>query len=306
MAGVSRRLTLPDGRELAYDVHGPEDGCPILLFHGTPSSRSGWYVFGDEALARRLGICVIAPDRPGVGDSTYQAGRRIADWPGDVAALADSLGLERYAVLGYSGGGPYVVACAQQLAGRLTAAGIVGVIWPFDLARASVGPSPLVVRFLRLARDNPPLAERLYALLGVLARRSPPRLVALAMATVGGSDRAALARHGVRRAVLQAFLDALRPGPQGVRHDTALMISPWGIDPGAAAMPIHLWHGEEDHLASPDGTRRLAGMLPQAHARFYAGEGHLSLLLAHHEEILGELLAAVPERWRRQPTLEPP
>jgi len=288
MRGVARRLSLPDGRRLGYDDYGPADGVPVMLLHGTPSSRCGWYVFGSTSLADRLGLRVIAPDRPGLGLSTYQAGRHIVDWPADAAALADHLGLDRFAVLGYSGGGPYAAACALQLPERLTAAGIVGGAGPYDLAGVADEISPAILFLLTLARDRPRMAERLFSWLGGLARHAPRSLIAQAMAVLPEPDRAALARREVQQAVVVAFLEALRSGPRGARLDTALMAGPWGFAPQDVAMPVHLWHGEEDRFVPPAVLHRLAGMLPNARARFYPGEGHVSLLANHGEEILGE------------------
>ncbi|HOG47175.1 MAG TPA: alpha/beta hydrolase [Anaerolineae bacterium] len=292
MRRLGRPLRLPGGRRLGYDDYGPHDGTPILLFHGTPSSRCGWYIFAGERLAETLSLRIIAPDRPGLGLSTYQQGRRIADWPADVMALADGLGIDRFAVLGYSGGGPYAVACALQIPERLSAAGIVGGTGPYDAPGAMQDVDPAILFLLILARDRPRVAQRVFALLGSLARRAPRSLIAQAMAALPGPDRDALAAPEVQQAVVAAFLEALRPGPRGVRLDTALMASPWGFDPRGIAMPVRLWHGEEDHFVAPAMVRRLAEALPAARVRCYPHEGHVSLLTRYGEEIVGELAAA--------------
>ncbi len=288
MRGVARRLKLPDGRRLGYDDYGPADGVPVVLLHGTPSSRCGWYVFGSTGLAGRLGLRIIAPDRPGLGLSSYQPGRRILDWPADLLALADGLGIKRFAVLGYSGGGPYAAACALQIPERLTAAGIVGGAGPYDMPGVADEVAPAILFLLTLARDRPRTAERFFTWLGRVARHAPRSLVAQAMAALPGPDRAALAEPEVQQAVVRAFLEALRLGPRGVRLDTALMAGPWGFAPQEIAMPIYLWHGEEDRFVPPAVVQRLAGALPSARLRFYPGEGHVSLLANHGEEILGE------------------
>ena len=88
------------GRLLAYDEHGAADGTPIFYFHGSPSTRLEWHLFGSEALARKLNVRVIVPDRPGLGRSDFQPGRRISDWPADVIALADHLALAALPLLG--------------------------------------------------------------------------------------------------------------------------------------------------------------------------------------------------------------
>ncbi len=87
----------------------------MFYFHGPPSSRLERRLFSDESLATRLRLRVIAMDRAGMGLSTFQKGRRLSDWPADVAALADALGIERFAVLGFSGGGAYTAACAAAV-----------------------------------------------------------------------------------------------------------------------------------------------------------------------------------------------
>jgi pimeloyl-ACP methyl ester carboxylesterase len=90
LSGKDQRIELPDGRALAYDEHGVPDGSPLLHFHGTPSSRTEWHVFGSDALADKLGLRIICVDRPGLGLSDFQPNRRISDWPADVSALAGS------------------------------------------------------------------------------------------------------------------------------------------------------------------------------------------------------------------------
>jgi pimeloyl-ACP methyl ester carboxylesterase len=120
MSRINQHLQLAGGRDLGYDEHGPLDGAPLFYFHGSPSTRLEWNLLGNESLRKRLKVRVIAPDRPGLGASDFQPGRQIADWPTDVIALADRLQLSRFAILNYSGGGPYAVACALQILERLT------------------------------------------------------------------------------------------------------------------------------------------------------------------------------------------
>jgi hypothetical protein len=96
---TEQQLRLATGRVLAYDEHGAVDGAPIFYFPGSPSTRLEWHLFGSDALARKLKVRVIVFDRPGLGRSDFQPGRRISDWPADVIALADRLALARFAVL---------------------------------------------------------------------------------------------------------------------------------------------------------------------------------------------------------------
>ena len=122
------RLRLSDGRTLGYAQYGVPDGKPLFVFHGSPGSRLQVRAAHAPALAR--GIRIIAPDRPGLGLSTRLPGRQVADWPSDVRELADALNIARFAVIGVSGGGPYVAACAWGLPERITRAGIVSGVAP--------------------------------------------------------------------------------------------------------------------------------------------------------------------------------
>ena len=112
-------IQLADGRTLAYAEWGGLGGRPVFYFHGMPSSR---LFIPDPDAAVDEHVRVIAPDRPGMGGSDPQPGHVVADWPADVVELADSLGLDRFSVVGWSAGAPYAFACAALIPERLTAA----------------------------------------------------------------------------------------------------------------------------------------------------------------------------------------
>jgi pimeloyl-ACP methyl ester carboxylesterase len=117
---TARTIRLRDGRRLGYAEWGDPGGRPLLYFHGWPGSRVEGRL-GDEA-AKAKGVGMIALDRPGMGLSDYQPRRTLVDWPDDVIQVAAALGLDRFAVLGISGGGPYAAACAWKLSEQLTGA----------------------------------------------------------------------------------------------------------------------------------------------------------------------------------------
>jgi pimeloyl-ACP methyl ester carboxylesterase len=137
-------MTLPDGRVLGFSDLGASSGPLVFYFHGAPSSWLDLAVY-DEALAS-LDVRVACPDRPGYGTSSPQPGRELTDWPADVAALADHLSRERFAVTGISSGGPYVVVCAALLPERVVAAcvvaGVTDLTWPGALDGTTSRGSP--------------------------------------------------------------------------------------------------------------------------------------------------------------------
>jgi len=289
MSKTNQQLRLATGRRLAYDEHGAADATPIFYFHGSPSTRLEWHLFGSDALARKLNVRVIVPDRPGLGRSDSQPGRRISDWPADVIALADHLALARFAVVGYSGGGPYAAVCALKIPERLTHVGIVSGTGPFDEPGLSAGINPFSLRFIQLARTNPWLSRLALRLMGRMVQYWPRRFVTQAKAGFPAPDQAVLARPDFQRVFVAVIQEGLRAGPRGAQLDTALMASPWDFRPQDIRAAVHLWHGEADANAPLAMGRYMAATISNSHASFYPGEGHLSLMAKHVEEILNVL-----------------
>jgi pimeloyl-ACP methyl ester carboxylesterase len=156
---VEDRIRLSNGRRLTFCEYGAADGTPAFFFHGWPGSRLDFAA--NQAAAAAAGVRVIAVDRPGIGGSDPQPRRTVLDWPADIAALADSLGLDRFAVFGFSFGGPYVRACAYALPGRVIRAGLVSCLGPIDDPAAKRG-MPAPTRYgLAVARLSPWLARPL-------------------------------------------------------------------------------------------------------------------------------------------------
>jgi pimeloyl-ACP methyl ester carboxylesterase len=123
-------LRLPDGRDLAYCLYGPEDGAPVLFCYGTPGTM---FLAPDRLVpVHELGIRLLVVDRPGYGASTRLPGRGVAAAAGDLAVLVGHLGWDRFAVWGASGGGPHALACAAGLGDRIVRCACVVSPAPFD------------------------------------------------------------------------------------------------------------------------------------------------------------------------------
>jgi pimeloyl-ACP methyl ester carboxylesterase len=215
MTQDQQHLQLPDGRLLAYTEAGDPDGHPVLYCHGTPSSSVEWRLWDADDLATQLGLRVIIADRPGVGGSDHQPRRRITDWPADVEALADHLGLPRFSMLGYSGGCPYAVACAVLLPEQVTRVVLVGVVGPFDVPGLVDAMTPRNLQLMHACRDRPALGRLLLRLMALLARLAPGRTVQQAVATLPPADQQVLERDDLQQMFLEVICDAQRAGPRG-------------------------------------------------------------------------------------------
>jgi pimeloyl-ACP methyl ester carboxylesterase len=279
----------PGGRRLAYSVLGHPRGHPVFYCHGFPSSKREALLLDRTAL--RIGVRVLAPDRPGCGDSDPQPHRGFDDWADDLAALADRLDLERFAVLGVAGGAPYALACAARLPERLSGCALVCPLGPvyLDAVLSTMAwPSRLLLGSARRAHWLPPLI-----LGGVTARllaRRPDSVEGIRAYHAPPADRDALARPEVRAILGGAVRDAMRHGASGALQDLRLYTSPWPIPLERIALRVDLWHGEADGTVPIAQARWYEGHLPRCRAHYVPGEGHYSLPLRHAGAILEGLL----------------
>ena len=160
-----KKVALPDGRQLAYAQYGLENGSPVMYHHGWPSSRLEAALMADAAT--QAGVCLIALDRPGMGHSDVHPHRTLLDWPADLTAVADALQLDQFPILGVSGGGPYVAACAYKIPERLSGATIVAGLSPLSHPQTKVGMRTMTRLLLTMGKTAPWLLK---ILLGVMKK----------------------------------------------------------------------------------------------------------------------------------------
>jgi len=285
---ASRSITLADLRTLAYTHYGDPNGQPVMYFHGWPGSRLEAELVSGEA--RTAGALVIAVDRPGMGGSDFQRGRRLLDWADDVVALADALQLERFAVLGVSGGGPYALACAHAIPQRVSAAATVAGLAPYDPADPTLGMSRQNRRTFRVARTAPWLLRPMFALLRLGVHRRPDRVLGQLAAPAPACDRAVLQQPELRRVLVASLREAVRHGARGVAYEGRLLARPWGFRLDDVGSQVFVWQGEQDVNVPAAMGRSLAHAIPLCRATFYREEGHFSLLVNRLPDILAPLV----------------
>ncbi|MGH6634747.1 MAG: alpha/beta fold hydrolase [Gammaproteobacteria bacterium] len=285
---IGDTIKLADGRQLGWAEFGDPQGLPLFYFHGFPASRLEGKLI--EAAALRNGIRVIAPDRPGYGISDFQPGRRLLDWPCDVEALADCLRIDRFIVLGMSGGGPYALACAHTMAPRLRTVGVVCGLGPVfePWARRSMH-WPARLGF-GLARRSKRLLRFAYG--GVTAwviKQRPETLRRLLTSSAPEADSSVVRQPEINQILFDSAREALRQGPEGALWDFIAYAHPWGFEPQDIRCRVQLWHGKADALVPPAHGHYFATELPNVVADFLPGEGHFSLAIKHTDLILRAL-----------------
>jgi pimeloyl-ACP methyl ester carboxylesterase len=283
-----KQVRLEDGRLLGYLEQGDPAGKPVILCHGNPGSRN--LVHPDPSIASSLGLRVISVDRPGFGLSDYQPGRRVLDWPNDVARLADALNIERFAVLGSSAGGPFAMACAVAMPERVTVLALVSSMGDMGARGAKRGMNTQLKVLFTLGRLLPWHFLRLpMGQLATLSRKDMPGLVKRTLAAFPPADvRAYETIPGMREMMETAYREMFRSGGRGSALDLALALKPWGFRASDVRVPVQFWHGEEDTNVSMAQAQALAAELPDCRTTYVPSAGHF-LIFSRWREILNGL-----------------
>lgn len=280
---ADRCVTLRDGRRIGVAEFGARTGAAVLYFHGLPASRLEARLAHRAAVGQHVRL--VALDRPGYGRSDFRPGT-LADWPADIAEVADALGLDRFAVLGVSGGGPYALACAACLPARVSATAIVAGLGETMVAEDFARLEVFARMSFRLARSAPVLSRTVNRVLAALLRRRPELLNTLLAAGMSAPDREVLADPEVQCMLEAALHEAFRSGSSGASQDLKVLAHPWNFDVRAIRVPCYLWHGEQDKTVPVEMGRRLASLIPGCSATFLPDEGHFSLPIRYSDAVL--------------------
>ncbi len=223
---------------------------------------------------------LVSYDRPGYGTSEPRPGRDVAAVAGDVAAVADALEVERFAVLGASGGGPHALACSAVLGDRVSAVGCLASLAPFDAPGldwfGGMAPSG-VAEFTAASRGATDL-------LAHLSRDAPEDLDELAAADME------LFAGPYGEWLVTSSTEGLSAGYTGAVEDDLALVEPWGFDVGAVRAPVLLLQGGADRFVPPAHAEWLAARCPAAELRLSPQDGHISIL-GRLEETITWLLA---------------
>lgn len=268
-----RWLRLADGRRLTYADVGPRHGTPVVYCHGAIGTPLDGAV-DLERIAVELGVRHIAVSRPGIGGSDAARGRTVVDFAADVTQLIDALGIERFAVVGVSAGGPYALAIAHALGARVERVAVCSSMSPLCAPHRTPG----MQRRIRFALSVLARAPGLCAALGDLGvpviRRHPELLTRVIAAHAAPGERRLLQRADERSAASTSFLDAASEGVRGMIEDYLVYSRDWGFRVSEVESDVHLWHGLEDPLVPIEHALQLAILLPRCRVFLDPEEGH--------------------------------
>jgi pimeloyl-ACP methyl ester carboxylesterase len=261
-------LGLGDGRTLhVYDTGAGDTEGRLAVFwhHGTPNVGAPPEPL--FATAARLGIRWVSYDRPGYGGSSTHPSRNVASAADYVSGVADALGIDRFAVMGHSGGGTHALACGALLGERVLGVVSVAGLAPFGAEGLDwfAGMAPSGAASLRAAAEGRAAKERYEA---SADEDADPGFVAADLAALNGE--------------WSWFISVVRPaiegGPGGLIDDDLAYVAPWGADPTRITAPTLLLHGGRDRVVPPSHGEWLARRWPSAELWLYPDDGHISVL----------------------------
>lgn len=297
LAETERIVALPNGRPVGLAVYGDPGGLPVLAFHGAPACRLMFASADTEA--RRQGLKLIAPDRPGYGlsprdDLPGAPKPTLASRTDMHVGLVSTLGLDRFAVLGISGGAPYATALAARLGSRVTALALVSPMGPIaDALALPPAERPPVSLGHRIFFQRWPLKRRwVLTWGGGVGRRvflsSPDRITHILGHLFGEADDRLIRQSQISDAIVAMTQEAVAGGLAGALTDLDIYARPWGVDYAGIAAPSVLWQGSADRVVPAAVALRLARMIPGCRLVKLPGAGHF-WVLGRIREVLAEV-----------------
>ncbi len=276
-------IPLPDGRRIGFAEYGSPEGRPVLWFHGTPGARRQIPEAARLAAVERE-VRLIALERPGVGASSPHLFGCVLDWTDDVDVCAERLGVDRFGVVGLSGGGPYALACAFRWPDRVTTAAVLGGVAPTrgddaidgGLVDLAARTAPL------LGALRVPISHGLWATVRIVQPLASP-LFDLYVRLSPEGDRQVFRSPGMKAMFIDDLLGGSRRWFGAPMCDLVLFGRHWGFNLVEVKVPVHFWHGDADPIVPLRHGRHLAATVPDAEIRVRRGESHLGGLGAAHE-----------------------
>jgi pimeloyl-ACP methyl ester carboxylesterase len=275
---VTQQICGPDGRRLSVESLGDPDGKPVFMLHGTPGGRNGPRPRG--IVLYRLGIRLISYDRPGYPGSDRHPERTVATAAENVSAIADYFGIDRFSVVGRSGGAPHALACAALLPDRVISAAALGSLAPYEAYEAdgldwNAGMTKSNVAAYGYAKDN---RDALRAMLEKQAERvckGSEGLLSALWSEMDDDDKQVVDDIGIRRIIADIHVEALSNNTvDGWVDDVIALRRPWGFDPAKITVPVKLWGGQDDVFSPVGHTYWLAQQINGAEVEIEDGKAH--------------------------------
>jgi pimeloyl-ACP methyl ester carboxylesterase len=284
---ADRVIALADGRVMTVREYGDPAGTPVIALHGTPASR---LMYSAARSAGGFGLRLIAPDRWGYGETSAHPNPTLPAFAADIAHLADALAIDRFAVLGVSGGGPYAAALGVLLRERVTALALVAPVGPIADVPGGVSLSAFHQFCFRILPRVPGPLRLVFTAFRRGLKSSPDAAIRVATMRSPPPDITVLANPEVHARFAAMFAEGLKAGVAGALIDMQIFSRPWQMPLDHIVAPCALWIGTADNNVPIAAAYKLAASIPGCELIELAGEGHLWVAL-NYDGVLGWIAA---------------
>ena len=262
-------INIGNGRTLSFAEYGQPTGEPVFAFHGAPGNR--FQLLGTHFAAEELGIRLIVADRPGYGSSDYYPNRELCDWPVDVAAIADFLGIQRFGVWGISAGGPHALVTAALLPDRVTRVALAASVAPRMHMETTASAQELRA-IENVSERKIKWTANSWIVLRQLASIVPWPIARLFINTANRQlmdDKEFRATRSIERNEFG------KQSAEALAQDFAILMAPWGFELSEVRQEVTIWHGTADTLVKPEHGELLSTLLSNSNYHKVEGVGHL-------------------------------
>ncbi len=268
-------VNMPDGRKISYQEYGDPNGLPVFYFHGTPSSSNEASLLDSDFKAFELRL--IAPNRPGINGSDFVNTRQFSWWAADVASLADHLKIGTFSLLGFSGGAPYVAACAATFPERISSALIISGAWKMNVKEAQQHIYESVRLFWKVAAKVPFLIPFIIKGMRTKHDEVTAEEIELWKNRTTEADFNFLKENN-RIAILKKSVNQAITNIKGVTWDVLMYVRKWDILLDKIQFPITILHGLQDRNVPVALVEKMVSSIPNTTLKLYENEGHYSIL----------------------------
>ncbi|MHA2007882.1 MAG: alpha/beta hydrolase [Promethearchaeota archaeon] len=292
---LNQLIILKDGRKLGYAEYGNTDGKPIIYFHGHRSSRLEPKIYNITEVENDIHL--IAVDRPGFGLSDYFQNHSFLHWSDDITEFADKLKIDKFSVLGGSGGAPFALACAYKIPKRLNSCGIISGLGPITYGIESMAKNNRME--LNLAQNHPKLLKMLFKLQMRFSKKllgknleDTVKLFQKKGKNLPEPDKRFFEDKEKLSLYIPLMTEPFRQGIRGVFHEAKLLSESWdfNLNDISPDVKVFLWHGELDTSVPKEMAKSVCREIPNCKGKFYKDEAHLSTAVNHIQEILKKLI----------------
>ena len=277
---------LSDGRKLGYAIYGDPDGVPVLFFHGIPGSLL--QLAPDIEFLKKSSVCLYSLDRPGIGLSTAKPERSVLDWSDDVKIFCHGLNIQRFSIIGVSGGAPYALACALRLHQYIQHVYLISGLAPINYGSNLRQLDPRLQFIFKIAPRHPRLLDGYLAIVYKFFKKTPVDAFNYFMSHLPDYDKHVLTSPDSVSLFRSDLSEAFRQGSEGIVSEILTLLKPWGFDLTEIDLPIHVWHGTADSIVPFNLFNYTVSKLPNAIPHIVDNGGHF-IALEYASQILGAL-----------------